>query len=72
MLLNFKTSVIFFNFTPDNCGRYEVAFVGHISIFAGHCPMSGANLFFRENLKHSVHTGKHGMPGPKFENMNGR
>ena len=27
---------------------------------------------FKGNLKYPVHNSKHGMPVPKFENMNGR
>ena len=29
---------------PDNCVRFEAAFVEHNSIFTGHCPMPGANI----------------------------
>ena len=47
MLLSFKTSFThknFFNFTPDNCVRYEGALLDITRFFAGHCPMSGGNI----------------------------
>ena len=47
MPLRFKTLItynFFSNFTPDNCVSCKVAFVEHNSIFAEHCPMSGANI----------------------------
>lgn len=43
---SFKTSVtFFFNFTPDNCVRFQAVLVRHNLFFAGHCPMS--DVIFR-------------------------
>ena len=47
MLLSFNTSITYtknFNFMPGNCDCCEAAFVGHNSIFTGHCPMLSINI----------------------------
>ena len=44
MLVKKSTGKYSFNCTPDICVRFEAVFVRHNSIFARHCPMSGANI----------------------------
>ena len=46
-LLSFKTWVTYgknFNLTPDNCVRFEAAFIDMTRFFAGHCPKSAASI----------------------------
>ena len=46
-LFSFKTSVTYrkkINFTPDNCVRFEAAFIDMTRFFAGYCPMSVASI----------------------------
>ena len=47
MLFSFNTSVTYrkkFNFTPENCVRFEAAFIDMTRVFAGYFPMSVASI----------------------------
>ena len=63
MLLSFKTLVTYkriFNFTLDNCVRYEAAFVGHNLIFMPNIVRCPVLVFRLGTFPQNVHTRKLG------------